>query len=546
MSQSNFLEALPDLILVLHRDGMILRFYGGAGVAGLKPVADSVGKSIEAIWPRFVTRLLRQLTHEALAHRAPVEATFREAGHDYDMRLTVQGSDTTICVIRAVLTYGQPGSLEVQDGSCGPADRPRVLLDFKELITIAALHKRPMAIAVIQIDGVIDVEQLICADISERLVRRAILRLRPLCAAATSGGPWEYLDRLGQSLLLLVLATADAEVIKDCVAQVCDNLRQPIGFGDAMFQLTPYCGVALLGREAPSHQILLRHASIAATEARRTRSSHACFYSEAAELTATVPLDIARELKSANTGGDIHLRYDARHDLASGRLVAWVGHLQWRHRLYGEIQPGELLRLAQVTGLSAELSAAALKCLGEDFVTLARYPDAGVRVSFGAPRQHLLHESFVRNMERFLSEGIVPAERLELRISVRTSVTRSPRELKSLARRGVQLVVDDIGRGADFSLDWLAHAPMRGLQLNGSWVRAVPGDEEALKMCRAGAALAKALRWTSIADGVDAAVQRDALLDLGCEQGSGELYGEPLRGDFRRNIMEDPRAIVAA
>jgi EAL domain-containing protein (putative c-di-GMP-specific phosphodiesterase class I) len=199
-----------------------------------------------------------------------------------------------------------------------------------------------------------------------------------------------------------------------------------------------------------------------------------------------------------------------------------------------------------VTGLSAELSAVALKCLGEDFGTLARYAEAGVRLSFGAPWQHLHHESFVRAMERFVSDGIVPAERLELRISEKTSVARCPRELKSLAQRGVQLVVDDIGRGAGFSLDWLAHAPMRGLQLNGSWVRAVPKDQEAMKMCRAGTALAKALRWTPIAVGVDEAVQRDALLDLGCEQGSGELYGGLLRRDVERDIIEDACAIVAA
>ncbi len=546
MTATSLLDALPDLIVLLHCDGMILRFYGGRGAAGLRPPTDGVGKSVHAIWPKFVSRLFKRLTHEAMVRRAPAQATFREDGRDYDMQVSVQDTDTAICVIRAILGGAKPESPEDQDSCSRSAHRSRMMLDFKELISIAALRKYPMAIAVIQIDGLVDIGQLISADISERIMRSAILRLGPLRSGTARGGPWGYLDRLGDNLLLLVLASADRELIKDCVAQVCDNLRQPISVGDAEFQLTPYCGVALLGRDAPSDDILLHHAGIAAAEARRTRSSRPCFYSETAELAANAPLGIAHDLKSAISSGDIRLRYVCRHDLATGRLVAWVGHLQWQHRLYGEIPPDELLRLAEVTGLSAELSVAVLKCLGRDFVRLARHPDPRVRVSFGAPPQHLFHEAFMRNMERFLADQVVPAARLEMRVSVSEWLTRAPGELNSLAQCGVQLIVDEIGRGTDLSLEWMARAPIRGLQLNRNWVQAVPEDKEALTMCRAGTALAKALKWTPIAVGVDETVHRDALLELGCEQGSGELYGEALREDYRCDKMKDVRANVAA
>src|SRR5262249_34884428 len=153
-------------------------------------------------------------------------------------------------------------------------------------------------------------------------------------------------------------------------------------------------------------------------------------------------------------------RYIGRHDLSSGRLVAWVGYLHWRHHAYGEIQPIEVLRLAEVMGLTGDLSKAALKCLQQDFPKLASYGDGRVRVSFGPPRQHLLHEGFVRDIERFLAAGGVPAERLELRISVKAALARSPADFNSLAQQGVQLVVDEIGRGMDFPLDWLGRAPM--------------------------------------------------------------------------------------
>lgn len=90
---------------------------------------------------------------------------------------------------------------------------------------------------------------------------------------------------------------------------------------------------------------------------------------------------------------------------------------------------------------------------------------------------------------------------------------------------GVQLVVDEVARGMG-SLDYLARSPLWGLQLDRAWVTALRSDPVALKVCRAGVAMATALGLTPIATGVDDAAQRDALLELGCRYGSGDLYRE--------------------
>jgi EAL domain-containing protein (putative c-di-GMP-specific phosphodiesterase class I) len=90
---------------------------------------------------------------------------------------------------------------------------------------------------------------------------------------------------------------------------------------------------------------------------------------------------------------------------------------------------------------------------------------------------------------------------------------------------GVQLVVDEIGRGMG-SLDRLARSPVWGMQLDRAWVTALRRDAVALKVCRAGIGAATALGLTPIATGVDDEEQRQALLVLGCRHGSGDLYRE--------------------
>jgi EAL domain-containing protein (putative c-di-GMP-specific phosphodiesterase class I) len=171
------------------------------------------------------------------------------------------------------------------------------------------------------------------------------------------------------------------------------------------------------------------------------------------------------------------------------------------------------------------LSRAAMGWLQEDFVTLSRRGPPDARISFGALRHHLSHEEFVEDFGRLLSAGAIPAERLELRISERNLGVRPASDLNPLAAAGVQLVVDEVGRGAT-SLEWLARAPIQGMQLDRAWVVAARKDPVALKVCRAGIAVARALELTPMATGVDDIEQRDVLAKLGCLHGSGDLYLE--------------------
>jgi EAL domain-containing protein (putative c-di-GMP-specific phosphodiesterase class I) len=236
-------------------------------------------------------------------------------------------------------------------------------------------------------------------------------------------------------------------------------------------------------------------------------------------------LDIAKELHNAIETREIQLRYVGRHDLATGRLVAWVGYLRWLHPLQGEIRPLDFLRVAETTGLGTTLSRAAMQWVQEDFVALSRRCPPDVRISFGALRHHLSHEEFVDDFGRLLAAGVIPAERLELRISERNLGVRPPSDLNPLAAAGVQLIVDEVGRGTT-SPEWLARAPIHAMQLDRAWVVAARKDAVALKVCRASIAIAKALELTPMATGVDDKEQQNILAKLGCREGSGDLYLE--------------------
>ncbi|HEY8509045.1 MAG TPA: EAL domain-containing protein, partial [Steroidobacteraceae bacterium] len=468
MSGDLLIGALPDLVILLRRDGTVLAQGGGVSVGQLRPAGSFTGQRITELFSEPVASLLQQLTRSAIAKRGGVEARFEENGESYEARVHARGPDRALCVIRHYPQNSRESSLE----STGPRpqlDRRGFLKRFKESLSLAALREKPLAVAVIQVDGIPDIARVIAPKVSEQIMSAALIRLSEQSAWDGATIPSWYLGQLNESMLAVVVESSDRVAIEDCVSRVCASLREPVRLGDAEFHLTPWAGVGILGQDASSPRLLLEHARAAAAEARRSGIDRVSFFTDSLRLKSLARLDMARELREAIANGDIRLRYVSRCDLSTGEVIARVGYLQWIHPLRGEIRPAEFVRVAEATGLAAALSRAALACLERDFAALAFSPD--VRISYGALRHHVLHEGFIDDIAALLEKQAIPAERLELRIAEKTFVMREPEYFKAFERLGVRLVVDEVARGMG-SLQRLARAPLWGLQLDRAWVTA--------------------------------------------------------------------------
>jgi len=518
-------DVLPDLVVMLRRDGVILSHLGGRSVAALVPEADATGQRLESVWPAAAATCLKQAMRRAIAQRATVDSFFADSDVSYEVRAVAQGPDRALCVIRAAAAPSaaqDPAALH--DAGRPQFDRRGFLTRFHDTLSQAAIQEKPASLALIQLDGVAEIARVIDAKIAEQVLSNAIVRLPEASADAPVEASW-YLGQLSTDLLAVVVESSDRDAIESRVSRICASLREPVGIGDAAFNLTPYAGVAVLGQDGTSPKSLLDKARSAAAEARRSNSAKICFFTDTLKLRSLARLDVAREMRDAIANREIRLRYTGRYELATGRLVAQVGYLRWSHRLRGELPAGEFLGVAETTGLATVLSRAVLEDLRNDFAAMSSHFGTDTRLSFGALRHHMLQEDFADDIGRFLADGGIPAERLELRISERAFATMGASVYDTLHGLGVQVVVDEVGRGFA-SLDRLARAPIWGLQLDRAWVTALRTDPLALKVCRAGISAACALGLTPIATGVDDEAQRAALIDLGCKHGSGDLYAK--------------------
>jgi predicted signal transduction protein with EAL and GGDEF domain len=521
----SLIDSLPDLVLALSRDGVIMGHGGGRALPMLALHDASEGERLESVWPEAAAEAVMLLVRKCLASRAPLETRMVEAAKAYRVRAIPQGPTRALCV---VCPESAPGSAEDTASSTGEfrgplLDRRGFMRRFQETLSQSVLTEKPMAVIVMHLDGVENIAR-IDAKVAEQSVTAAVLRLYRGSSADTLA-MCLCLGQLSETQLALVVATSDRRSIDAFIAEVADHVRSPQTVGGFQLQLTPHAGVAVLGEDAASAQGLLDNARIAASEARNSGAARARFFSDSVKMKSLARLDIGRELRDAIVQRAIGTRYVGRFDLRTGRLLAWVAYVRWTHPLRGEVSPKEFLGVAEATGAAVLLSRCMLDLLGLDFARMVRESDPGVRISFGPLRHHVLHEDFFKDIQEFIAAGKVPAARLEIRIPESTFAVLSPTFCAPLVGLGVQLIVDEVGRGLG-SLDQVARAPLWGMQLDRAWVEALKTDPVALRVCRAGIAAASALGMCPIATGVDDAGVRQALLSLGCHYGSGDLYSD--------------------
>jgi EAL domain-containing protein (putative c-di-GMP-specific phosphodiesterase class I)/GGDEF domain-containing protein len=523
MSSDSLIQGLPDLIVRLTRDGVVLAIQGGLAVGTLRPSDPSVGKRADEIWPKAVATLLKQLARKAIAGRTSTEARFQDRGRDYDVQVSVQGPDRVLCVLHALPSAPASDADATVERLGSQVDRRGFMRRFKESVSSAVLRENPLAVAVIQVEGIADIAQAIAPALSEQVMTAAILRLPHHAGEADESVPAWYLGQLSDNLLALVVESSRREAVEARVGALCASLREPVALGANVFQLNAFAGAALLGQDAASARTLLEHARSAATEARRAGTARVCFLTDTLRMKSLARLDIVGELRNAIAKREIGFRYAGRYDLATGRLIACIAGMVWNHPLRGAIPAAEFVRVAESIGLAHSLSQSSLQWLTEDYARLRAVWPEDARLSVGVLRHHLAHEDFIADLERFVGQGSIPGERLELRVAEQHLGVRRPDDFKPLANRGVELIIEDVG-GAGAGLAWLARAPITALQIDSAWTAAMRSDPQALRVCRAAIGLARALRLRSIAPGVDDPQQCKALLDAGFDQGFGQLF----------------------
>ncbi|MEW9572103.1 EAL domain-containing protein [Rhodanobacter sp. Si-c] len=332
----------------------------------------------------------------------------------------------------------------------------------------------------------------------------------------------------GDEFAILLDVVAEPAAAERMAQGVLQALHQPLSIGGRELEPSASVGIAVSDGRHERADSLLRDADIALYRAKQLGRGRYVMFDETLARNAVDELAMEVELRHALQHGEFVPHYQPIFRLDSGEVVGHEALLRWNHPRRGMLLPDDFVPIAQDCGL---LEAIDWQLFGQVCERMVR-PDTGEGfVTINVSPQHLRHAYFDRRLLQLLERSGLPPTRLLIELT-EGALLDDPvlvrDTLERLRAAGVQAALDDFGTGYS-SLSYLHSLPLGKLKIDQVFVRELDaaGGTGANTVVAAILALARALGIGVIAEGIETAAQRDALLAMGCEFGQGFLLGRP-------------------
>jgi EAL domain-containing protein (putative c-di-GMP-specific phosphodiesterase class I) len=166
--------------------------------------------------------------------------------------------------------------------------------------------------------------------------------------------------------------------------------------------------------------------------------------------------------------------------------------------------------------------------------------------------RQLAEDTLVAEVREALAGSGVESTRLVLEITESMLLPDegvSVERLRALADLGVRLYIDDFGTGYS-SLSYLQQLPVHGIKLAREFVTTLApgvGQTDGSTLVSTIRSIAETLGLSSIvAEGIETAEQRSALIELGYTHGQGYLMARPMPAEDLAGLLRQQRELPAS
>ncbi len=300
-------------------------------------------------------------------------------------------------------------------------------------------------------------------------------------------------------------------------------MEHPFSLSGNQVRVTASIGVATASGDDTADD-LLRNADVAMYAAKRRGKGRAATFESRMYADLRERLDLEAALRMAIEGNGLTLHYQPIVNLQTGAIYGVEALVRWEHPQFGRLLPQHFIPLAEETGLIVQLGAWVLgEACRQVHAWRREYPQLGLAVSVNISGRQLQGAGLAEALRQTLtSSGVDPsAVVLEITESVLMQQTDAVLErLQQLKAMGVRLAIDDFGTGYS-SLSYLQRFPIDILKIAKPFVEEVGQGADRSALARAIVGLGDTLRLQTIAEGIERAEQRTALVELGCTLGQG-------------------------
>ncbi len=374
----------------------------------------------------------------------------------------------------------------------------------------------------LDLDGFTAVNDSVGHGAGDLLLAQAARRLRASVPAPDAVARWG-----GDEFAVLIESAASVREIVDIAERLAGGIAaEPFQVAGRDICLTASVGVALASGDLSGH--LLRNADVAMSRAKDSGGGRVEVFASHMHTDVVRRLELASDLRSAITAGELALEYQPVVELSSLRVAAVEALVRWT-RGATPVPPEEFLGIAEDCGLIVPLGDWVLQeACRQVAAWRASGLDIGLSVNFSLRQISAAH--FAESVLAAAEGGGLPPEALTLEVTERVLIEGAEPVVAGLAelrRRGVRLAIDDFGTGYA-SLAYLRRLAVDIIKIDPSFVAGLGTDAILAMLTRTIIQVGHDLGIEVVAEGIERPEQLELLQAMGCGLGQGYLVARPM------------------
>jgi len=357
-------------------------------------------------------------------------------------------------------------------------------------------------------------------------------------------GEGSTVARLGGDEFAVLLARCGPIEAMHAAERLRRKLAEPMRVAGLQIQVSCSIGISVFPADGLELGPLLKNAEMAMYEAKRDGRGTSRFFTRAINDVIAQQMQMESALREALAARSLALHYQPKFRLDRAGCMGVEALVRWTHPVLGTVPPDRFIALAEECGLIGELDAWVLETA---LAQLAQWRRTGVpipNVSVNVSALRFRHDDVPEHTRRTLARHGLPAEVLVFEVTERVMLSDDERtrdDLRALHDMGVRLSIDDFGTGYS-SLGYLRRLPVNELKLDKSFIHDLERDADGRALTTAVIGIARALRLTVVAEGVETPGQRRILAEAGCDAAQGFAYTPALPADALAAWLRGPGA----
>ncbi|MDP2031194.1 MAG: EAL domain-containing protein [Thiobacillus sp.] len=395
-------------------------------------------------------------------------------------------------------------------------------------INQAHRYNRQLAVLFFDLDHFKNINDTLGHEAGDQLLQEVATRVKACLRDS------DTVARMGGDEFVALLPELDeAKYVVTVAQKILSAVARPFVLQGQEFRVTASIGISIYPQDGLDEQTLERNADIAMYQVKEEGRNNFQFYSEKLNANSLERLALESSLRHALERNEFQLHYQAKRNIASGRITGMEALLRWQHPDLGTVAPMKFIPIAEETGLIVPIGKWVLRTACLQNVAWQNQGLPHLSTAVNLTTRQFYDEDLLAILTTILTDTGMDAHLLELEIKenlLMHDVEKALRILNELTSLGIRIVIDNFGIGYS-SLSTLKKFPIDAIKIDRSFIRDITSGAESRDQAEAIIALGRTLGQTIVAQGVETKAQADFLRQNDCDEFQGIYLNKPVPAD---------------